>query len=71
MPDYKMMYLKMVNAAEDAINAAEQAASDLGDAAKALIEAQQECEEMYILEPEQEPDLQVLTFQRTQTPEGE
>ena len=33
-PDYKEMYLKMVRASEDAINI--------------LIEAQKECEEMYI-----------------------
>ena len=33
-PDYKEMYLKMVRASEDAINI--------------LIEAQRECEEMYI-----------------------
>ena len=34
MPDYKEMYLKMVRASERAINI--------------LIEAQQECEEMYL-----------------------
>ena len=34
MPDYKEMYLKMVRASERAINV--------------LIEAQQECEEMYV-----------------------
>ena len=33
-PDYKEMYLKMVRASEDAINI--------------LIEAQRECEEMYM-----------------------
>ena len=38
MPDYKEMYLKMVRASEQAINI--------------LIKAQQECEEMYISEPE-------------------
>ncbi len=34
IPDYKKMYLTMVNAAEDAINI--------------LIEAQQKCEELYL-----------------------
>ena len=38
MPDYKEMYLKMVRASERAINV--------------LIQAQQECEEMYLSEPE-------------------
>ena len=38
MPNYKEMYLKMVRASEKAINI--------------LIEAQQECEEMYVSEPE-------------------
>ena len=36
MPDYKEMYLKMVRASERAINT--------------LIEAQRECEEMYLSE---------------------
>ena len=38
MPDYKEMYLKMVRASERAINI--------------LIEAQRECEEMYLSGPE-------------------
>ena len=38
MPNYKEMYLKMVRASEKAINV--------------LIEAQQECEEMYVSGPE-------------------
>ena len=38
MPNYKEMYLKMVRASERAINI--------------LIEAQQECEEMYLSGPE-------------------
>ena len=38
MPDYKEMYLKMVQASERAINI--------------LIEAQRECEEMYLSGPE-------------------
>lgn len=40
MPDYKEMYLKMVRASERAINI--------------LIEAQQECEELYVSGPEAE-----------------
>lgn len=39
MPDYKEMYFKMVNAAEDAMNI--------------LIKAQRECEEMYLSDPEE------------------
>jgi len=74
MPDYKKMYLRIFNAAEDAINAAEKAAADLEQTAKALIAAQQECEEMYISgseEEDEEPDLEVLTFQKeTKTSEG-
>lgn len=38
--DYRAMYHKMVNAAEDAINL--------------LIKAQRECEEMYISTPQEE-----------------
>ena len=38
MPDYKAMYLKMVRASEKAINI--------------LIEAQRECEELYLSGPE-------------------
>ena len=41
MPDYKEMYLKMVRASEQAI--------------RILIQAQQECEELYISGPEAEP----------------
>lgn len=44
MPDYKEMYFKMFRAAEQAINL--------------LIEAQQECEEMYI--SDDEPELIIL-----------
>ena len=40
MPDYKEMYLTLFRAVEDAVNI--------------LIEAQQECEEMYISAPEAE-----------------
>lgn len=40
MPDYKKMYLTLFRATEQAINA--------------LIEAQRECEELYISEPETE-----------------
>jgi len=44
MPDYKKMYLKMFRASEKAANI--------------LITAQQECEEMYISQPE--PELKVV-----------
>lgn len=44
MPDYKEMYLKLFRATENAINI--------------LIEAQQECEELYISAPE--PELKVI-----------
>lgn len=40
MPDYKKMYLTLFRATEQAINT--------------LIEAQRECEELYISEPEAE-----------------
>lgn len=40
MPDYKKMYLTLFRATEQAINT--------------MIEAQRECEEMYISEPEAE-----------------
>lgn len=46
MPDYKEMYLKLFRATERAMSC--------------LIEAQQECEEMYINAPEQEHKLYVL-----------
>ncbi len=39
MPDYKKMYLKMLAASEEAM--------------RVLIEAQQECEEIYISESEE------------------
>ncbi|MFI3312495.1 MAG: hypothetical protein R3Y62_01275 [Eubacteriales bacterium] len=43
MTDYKELYLKMVRASEEAINI--------------IIEAQQECEEQYILETEEKPEI--------------
>ncbi len=46
MADYKEMYLKMMRAAETAM--------------AVLIEAQRECEEMYLNSPEREPKLIVL-----------
>ncbi len=51
MVDYKKMYLTMFNATEDAINALE-------NVRLALINAQQECEELYISAPEldEEPE---------------
>ncbi len=47
MPDYKEMYLKMVRATERAIRAEE-------ETLRTLIEAQRECEEMYLSAPEPE-----------------
>lgn len=46
MPDYKEMYLKLFRASEQAIST--------------LIQAQRECEELYISQPE--PDLKVLSI---------
>lgn len=46
MPDYKKMYLKLFYASERAVNT--------------LIQAQRECEELYISQPE--PDLKVLSI---------
>ncbi|MFV0469945.1 MAG: hypothetical protein ACK5MK_13595 [Dysgonomonas sp.] len=46
MSDYKEMYLKMFRASEEAVNI--------------LITAQQECEELYISQPE--PDFKVLSI---------
>ncbi len=43
MPNYKEMYLKMVRATETALNL--------------LINAQQECEELYISTPNSEEDI--------------
>ncbi len=51
MPDYKEMYLKMVRATEKAIRAEE-------ETLRTLIEAQRECEEMYLSAPES--DLKVM-----------
>jgi hypothetical protein len=44
MPDYKEMYLKLFRASEKAVNI--------------LITAQQECEELYISQPE--PELKIV-----------
>lgn len=41
MPDYKKMYLRLFQASEDAINL--------------LIEAQRECEEMFLADKVQQP----------------
>ena len=49
MVDYKKMYLTMFNATEDAINALE-------NVRQALINAQRECEELYISGQDQEVD---------------
>lgn len=57
MPDYKEMYLKMMRAAEKAIRSEE-------EALRALVEAQRECEELYLSSPE--PELTVLPKPRTE-----
>ena len=49
MPDYKKMYLTMVNAAEDAIRLLPE-----GAARELLIEAQRRCEEIYVETAEEE-----------------
>jgi len=49
MVDYKKMYLTMFNATEDAINALE-------NVRQALINAQQDCEELYVSAPEQDEE---------------
>ncbi|MCI9507818.1 MAG: hypothetical protein HFF62_14855 [Oscillospiraceae bacterium] len=49
MADYKKMYLTMFNATEDAINALE-------NVRQALINAQRECEELYISGPAQDKE---------------
>ncbi len=49
MADYKKMYLTMFNATEDAINALE-------SVRQALIQAQRECEELYISASEQDEE---------------
>ena len=49
MVDYKKMYLTLFNATEDAINALE-------NVRQALIQAQRECEELYISGQDQEVD---------------
>ncbi|WP_373164274.1 hypothetical protein [Agathobaculum sp. Marseille-P7918] len=53
MPDYKKMYLTLFRATEQAINT--------------LIQAQQECEELYISEPETE--LKIISLQNGQSNE--
>ena len=49
MVDYKKMYLTMFNATEDAINALE-------SVRQALINAQRECEELYVSAPAQDEE---------------
>lgn len=53
MPDYKKMYLTLFRATEQAINT--------------LIQAQQECEELYISEPDTE--LKILPLPNSQSNE--
>lgn len=52
MADYKKMYLTMLRASEDAINT--------------LIQAQRECEEMFISEPQ--PEIHLLEPKQSQAP---
>ena len=49
MVDYKKMYLTLFNATEDAINTME-------NVRQALIQAQQDCEELYVSAPEQDEE---------------
>ena len=49
MVDYKKMYLTLFNATEDAINALE-------NVRQALIQAQRECEELYVSAPAQDEE---------------
>ena len=49
MVDYKKMYLTLFNATEDAINTME-------NVIQSLIQAQRECEELYISGQDQEED---------------
>ena len=51
MPDYKEMYLKLFRASEAAVNI--------------LVEAQRECEEMYVNAPE--PDIRVISINGKET----
>ena len=51
MADYKKMYLTLFNATEDAINTME-------NVTQALIQAQRECEELYISAPAQDKELE-------------
>ena len=49
MVDYKKMYLTLFNATEDAVNALE-------NVRQALIQAQRECEELYVSAPAQDEE---------------
>ncbi|MCI9506774.1 MAG: hypothetical protein HFF62_09325 [Oscillospiraceae bacterium] len=49
MVDYKKMYLTLFNATEDAINTME-------NVRQALIQAQRECEELYVSAPAQDEE---------------
>ena len=50
MPDYEKLYHLMVNAAEDALAALENA--NIWDAKRILIEAEQRAEELYLRDTE-------------------
>ena len=49
MPDYRNMYLTLMNAAEDAVRLLPE-----GEARELLIEAQRRCEEIYVETAEDE-----------------
>ena len=51
MPDYKQLYILMLDASEKAIEAIEKA--NYGAAKEILIDAEQKCEEIYISAPQQ------------------
>ncbi|MDN0033987.1 hypothetical protein QVN85_13915 [Oscillibacter valericigenes] len=53
MPDYKEMYLKLFRTSEDTVNL--------------LIDAQRECEEMYLSSPE--PELKIIPLSTENTEE--
>ena len=51
MPDYKQLYILMVDASERAIEAIEK--QNYGAAKEILIAAEQKCEEIYVSAPQQ------------------
>ncbi len=57
MPDYKELYLKMFRASEEAVNR--------------LIAAQQECEELYLIQEEREGTMEPPTPGKARSAEAE